>query len=67
MCEYCNCEFNKTYLSKHNERCLIQNIHTEGASRTEGTSRTAKLASHNNIHNKINIDNKNVYYEIDNK
>ena len=28
MCEHCNREFNRTYLSKHIESCLIKKIHS---------------------------------------
>ena len=46
MCEYCKREFNKTYLSKHIERCLINKLHSND---------TAKLASHSII----NINDEN--------
>ena len=55
ICECCNREFNRTYLSKHIERCLKRSQlsctggawHTASlASHTRGALHTASLASH---------------------
>ena len=55
MCEYCNKEFIKTYISKHNEKCLIKklpsnncnenminNIIENNTGSTEGTGGTSR-------------------------
>ena len=51
-CEFCNKEFNKTYLSKHLKRCNINhdNTNTEGALRNE-------IINHNENHDNNNYTN----------
>ena len=52
-CDFCNKEFNKTYLSKHVERCLINRC-------------LIKKIHLNDNNNEINNDNIKLYNEIDN-
>ena len=47
-CEFCNKELNRTYLSKHIERCPIKNI-----------ERSLVISTPNKIYNNENHDNEN--------
>ena len=55
-CEFCNKEFNKTYLSKHLKRCIINHDNNNYTNNTEGVSR---IVNHNNENHENIIINKN--------
>ena len=55
-CEFCNKEFNKTYLSKHLKRCIINHDNNYYTNNTEGVSR---IINHNDENHKNNIVNNN--------
>ena len=55
-CEFCNKEFNKTYLSKHLKRCIINHDNNNYTNNTEGVSR---IINHNDENHGNNIKNNN--------
>ena len=55
-CEFCNKEFNKTYLSKHLKRCIINHDNNNYTNNTEGVSR---IINHNDENHENNIINNN--------
>ena len=69
-CQFCDKEFNKTYLSKHIERCLIKKLHLYNynienhnennfANNTEGASRIINNNDEN--HNDENHNDNNMF------
>ena len=55
-CEFCNKEFNKTYLSKHLKRCIINHDNNNYTNNTEGVSR---IINHNDENHENNNDENN--------
>ena len=55
-CEFCNKEFNKTYLSKNLKRCIINHDNNNYTNNTEGVSR---IINHNDENHENNIINNN--------
>ena len=53
-CEFCNKEFNKTYLSKHSKRCIINHDSTNN-----------EIINHNEIHDNNNYTNDDNDNQID--
>ena len=60
-CEFCNTEFNKTYLSKHLKRCIINHDNNNYTNNTESVSRLINHndESHENNNIKNNDENNN--------
>ena len=61
-CEFCNKEFNKTYLSKHLKRCIINHDKNNYTNNTEGVSR---IINHNDKNHENIIINNNDENNID--
>ena len=55
-CEFCNKEFNETYLSKHLKRCIINHDNNNYTNNTEGVLR---IINHNDENHENNIIKNN--------
>ena len=65
-CEFCNKEFNRTYLSKHLKRCIINHDNNNYTNNTEGVSQAELLRCNGNHDNNI-TNNEIINHNDDNE